>query len=688
MGSRVSTLAALLAPSDRPTLVITNIHAVMQKLLPPDALRGQHLAIRAGDRKPIADISKYLEGNAYNRASTVREVGEYAIRGGIVDLYPPDADAPMRIDFFGDEIERIQSFDPITQLSTGKVDGIFLMPAREVMLSADTIANFRTGYRELFGSAALKDPIYETISDSRPFPGMEHYLPLFYPNAATVFDYLPADCAITLDHQWQVAAHDHSVQIHDYYQAREEFGNKSGATYRALPPEKLYLTENEITAAIKSRNAAQMDPFNTEFIRPIPSFTEARAQRGASVFQAVGDFIQSEQSHNKKVLLTAYSEGSSERLLHLFSEHAPNVRFDHAILPIEKGFITQNLALITEEDILGDRLVRTPKRKSNQKFIAELAALTPGDLVVHTEHGIGRFMSLETINVAGAAHDCLLLEYLGHDRLYIPVENLDVLTRFGQGEAQLDKLGGVAWQSRKATVKKRLKDMAEELIKVAAARAMNRADSLAPPEHGYDEFCARFPYAETEDQLKAIEDVLTDLQSGKPTDRLICGDVGFGKTEIALRAAFVGAMAGMQVAICAPTTLLARQHYQNFKERFAGLPVRIGQISRLVHAKEAKRTKQDLRDGKVDIIIGTHALLGKEIAFKQLGMLIVDEEQRFGVKQKERLKQLRANIHVITLTATPIPRTLQMAFSGVKDLSLITTPPVDRLAVRHVCDAV
>jgi len=682
IGARVAALMNLLSATDGPTLIITNIHAVMQKLMPPEALRGHGLSLRAGGRTNIKGIQNYLESNAYTRASTVREVGEYAIRGGIVDLFPSDADTPMRIDLFGGEIEKIQTFDPITQLSMGMVNEIKLIPAREVILTPETIANFRTGYRELFGSAALKDPMYEAITAGRPFPGMEHWLPLFYEKTAILFDYLSPDCDVTLDHQGEVAAHEWSRHIQDHYAARQEFFGKSGAIYRPLPPAQLYLNEKEFSAQVGKFNAAATDPFDVKFIRPLPSFAEARSQRGAHIFHTVAEFIRGAQAENKKVLLAGYSDGSLERLVHLFSEHEADLKFDTAVLPIEKGFITKDLVLITEEDILGDRLVRAPKRRSNQKFMQELAALSPGDLVVHAEHGIGKFISLETIMVAGAAHDCLLLEYSGGDRLYVPVENLDVLTRFGQAEAQLDRLGGAAWQSRKSAVKKRLKDMADELIKIAAARALNTAETMAPPEHGFDEFCARFPYVETEDQLKAIEDVLGDLQSGRATDRLICGDVGFGKTEVALRAAFVAAMSGMQVAICAPTTLLARQHYHSFTQRFAGLPIRIAQLSRLVAAKDAKQIKTDLKDGKIDIIIGTHALLGSEIGFKHLGLMIVDEEQRFGVKQKEKLKALKNNVHVITLTATPIPRTLQMAFSGVKDLSLITTPPVDRLAVR------
>ncbi|MFL5186801.1 MAG: transcription-repair coupling factor, partial [Microvirga sp.] len=355
------------------------------------------------------------------------------------------------------------------------------------------------------------------------------------------------------------------------------------------------------------------------------------------------------------------------------------------IWPLESGFETADLAVISEQDILGDRLVRQ-KRKSKrpQDFLTEVAALTPGDLVVHVDHGIGRFEGLKTIEAAGAPHDCLELHYAGGDRLFLPVENIELLTRYGseETEVQLDKLGGGAWQARKARMKQRIREMAGALMKIAAARILKDAPRLTPPEGLYDEFASRFPYDETEDQLNAIEAVLDDMASGRPMDRLVCGDVGFGKTEVALRAAFVAAMGGKQVAVVVPTTLLSRQHYRTFCDRFRGLPLNVAQASRFVPAAEMKKTKEGLADGSVDIVIGTHAVLGKTIKFKDLGLIIVDEEQHFGVSHKERLKELRAEVHVLTLSATPIPRTLQLALTGVRELSLITTPPVDRLAVR------
>ena len=354
------------------------------------------------------------------------------------------------------------------------------------------------------------------------------------------------------------------------------------------------------------------------------------------------------------------------------------------VLPLDHGFTTPEVAVLTEQDMLGDRLVRRRKRKkSADAFLAEIASLSPGDLVVHADHGIGRYEGLTQIPVSKTPHDCVAIEYAGGDKLYLPVENIELLSRYGSESegVTLDRLGGEAWQRRRARMKERIREIAGELIKTAAERA-TRTAPVAEPDSAFPQFVDRFPYEETDDQDRAIADVLQDLDAGKPMDRLVCGDVGFGKTEVALRAAFVVAMAGMQVALICPTTLLARQHYSNVVERLQGFPVEVGRLSRLVPAAEAKRTKEGLERGTVDIVIGTHALLAKGIKFKRLGLVIVDEEQHFGVTHKERLKALKADVHVLTLTATPIPRTLQMAMSGLRELSVIQTPPVDRLAVR------
>ncbi len=431
------------------------------------------------------------------------------------------------------------------------------------------------------------------------------------------------------------------------------------------------------------------------------NFAAERAEPGRNVFEAVTKHVFALQAARKRVIVALWSEGARERMSHVLAEHGlnnltpvaswqaaqglPLPEVALAVLGLESGFETADAAVIGEQDILGDRLVR-PRRAARrpENFIAEATSLAAGDLVVHVDHGIGRFVGLRAIEAAGAPHDCLEIHYAGGDKLFLPVENTELLSRYGSEETSvdLDRLGGGAWQARKARMKSRIREIAGALIKVAAERQTREAPRLTV-EHGpYDEFCASFPYEETEDQQAAIDVAVNELASGRPMDRLICGDVGFGKTEVALRAAFVAAMNGKQVAVVVPTTLLARQHYKTFSERFRGFPVKIGQASRLVSGKELTAVKKGIADGSIDIVVGTHALLGKAIAFKDLGLLIVDEEQHFGVTHKEKLKQLRAEVHVLTLTATPIPRTLQLALSGVRDLSIIASPPVDRLAVR------
>jgi len=521
-----------------------------------------------------------------------------------------------------------------------------------------------------------------------------------------------------LDHQAFEAIDARFQQIADFYLARQSLYEASkrarkkdgSVAYKPAPIDGLYLSQDTLKAALNPRAVALFSPFeipgDAQAIdgqgQRIKDFASARVTKQESgLYAELRATIEEHQKQNRRVALACYSQGSAERLAGLLRTHGISAQTSiptHealkkldtklvglVILGLEHGFVSPDLTLISEQDILGDRMVRPArKRKAAKQFQLELGSLNPGDFVVHADHGIGRYEGLETLVVLGLSHDCVKLIYDGGDKLFVPVENLDLLTRYGSEEsgAILDKLGGLGWQQRKSRVKKRLKDMADALMKIAAERQIRKGEIIETPEGTYQEFVARFPYAETEDQDRAIAEVLTDLSSGKPMDRLVCGDVGFGKTEVALRAAFVAVQAGLQVAVVVPTTLLARQHYNNFTTRFHGFPVRIAQLSRLVSTSEAKRTKEDMKDGRVDIVVGTHALLGKDVAFRALGLLIIDEEQHFGVKQKERLKELRSEVHVLTLTATPIPRTLQLALAGVRELSLIATPPLDRLAVR------
>src|SRR5262245_47641904 len=715
VAERLETLVRLAAPKKLGTqarIVLASVGAALQKVPPRSLYAEAAIVLRKGQTVDVGWLTGFLGENGYGRSETVMEPGEFAVRGGLIDLFPPGTPEPLRLDLFGDTLDAIRSFDPMSQRSTGVREEVVLLPVSEVLLTKESIARFRSGYRELFGNVS-DDALYEAVSAGQRHVGMEHWLPLFHERLETLIDYCP-EAVVTADHQISDAFAARHELITDYYDARLKTGAKGGmsgaADYRPVPPERLYLKPSEWDRLLDGHSVAQFTVFDAPPDAPNTlelhgrrheGFAQARTAQGVNLFDEVGRHVSAANAAGRRVVIAGYTEGSATRLQHLLQEHGaatPVLVHDHAMLgglppgtvgvaiwPLEHGFVLDGLEVIAEEDILGDRLSRPARRRRpSERFIAEAAALSEGDLVVHREHGVGRYEGLVTLEIQNARHDCLRLTYEGGDKLFVPVENIDVLSRYGAGEesAQLDRLGGVAWQSRKARLKQRIADMADRLIKIAAERAVRRGETMVPPEGLYDEFCARFPYAETDDQLQAIADVLEDLSSGKPMDRLICGDVGFGKTEVALRAAFVAALSGKQVAVIAPTTLLARQHHRTFVERFEGLPLRIGRLSRLVGAKEAKTTKQAAKEGTVDIVIGTHALLAKSVEFGDLGLLVVDEEQHFGVAHKERLKELRADVHVLTLTATPIPRTLQLALTGVRDMSVIATPPVDRLAVR------
>ncbi|MCB2014050.1 MAG: transcription-repair coupling factor [Sphingobium sp.] len=706
---RLAGLHALQAPVKGPQLVITTAAAITQRTLTPFRVRQLVARLAPGENIAIEKLTALLTANGYSRTDTVHDAGEYAVRGGIVDLYPGGAPEPLRLDFFGDEIETLRSFDPNTQRSTGDVKSFTLLPASEVLLDEDTIKRFRSRYRELFGATATGDPLYQAVSEGRRLAGMEHWLPLFEERLVSLTEHLSEDALIIRDGGTTGAAQTRFEAIADYHQNRTAAMAADPGSYRPLAPDQLYLTSAEWDAAIAVAPMHITSPFHEPESANVLDFAVDAARdfapertQGANVYDAVAVHIENQRKADRKVVIASYSAGARERLAGLLEEHKAGALAQAngwqdalglaakgstalIVLPLDHGFASDDITLITEQDMLGDRLVRRAKRKkSADAFMAELATLTPGDLVVHADHGIGKYEGLTSIPVGNAPHDCVALEYAGGDKLYVPVENLDVLSRYGaenEGVA-LDRLGGEAWQRRKARMKERIREIAGDLLKVAAARALRPAPVAEPDNGGYPAFVDRFPYEETEDQDRAISDVIGDLSAGRAMDRLVCGDVGFGKTEVALRAAFVAAMAGQQVALICPTTLLARQHHRNFVERFSGFPLNIGRLSRLVPAAEAAKTKEGLADGTVDTVIGTHALLAKGLEFKRLGLVIVDEEQRFGVVHKERLKQLKSDVHVLTLTATPIPRTLQMAMSGLRELSVIQTPPVDRLAVR------
>lgn len=703
--ARMACLAAFVHGMPKKYVLLTTLNAATQKVPARDILRTSAFTAHVGERIDEKALREFLVRMGFAQAPTVMEPGDYAVRGGIIDIFPPGDTGPVRLDMFGDILDGIRQFDPATQMTTERLDRIELAPVSEVILDDASITRFRQNYRIEFGAAGTDDPLYEAVSAGRKYQGIEHWLPFFHENLETLFDYMP-EATLSFYDQFTPARLARWDSIEDQYQTRQHALTQKGrldTVYKPVPAGLLYLDEQAWGAATENHRSLQFSPL------PKPSgpgvidaggrigrnFSPERQQENISLFGALADHVR-KRLQSGPVVIASYSEGARERLAGLIEDEglAETIEISDfrsvgkrglylMVWGLEHGFQTENLTVISEQDVLGDRLIRAPRKKRRaENFLTETQSLSPGDLIVHVDHGIGRYQGMEVITALGAAHECLLLEYAENSKLYLPVENIELLSRYGHEEGLLDRLGGGAWQAKKAKLKQRIRDMADRLIRIAAERALRKAPIIEPPLGMWDAFLTRFPYQETDDQLQAISDVLDDMSSGQPMDRLICGDVGFGKTEVALRAAFVAAMSGVQVAIIAPTTLLARQHAKSFAERFRGFPLEVRQLSRFVSAKDAQATRDGLARGTVDIVVGTHALLAKGVRFQNLGLLIVDEEQHFGVTHKERLKQMRSDIHVLTLTATPIPRTLQLSLSGVRDLSIIGTPPIDRLAIR------
>ncbi|AVI58289.1 transcription-repair coupling factor [Paracoccus yeei] len=712
MAARMAVLTALAHGAIKgPFILLTTLAAAMQRVPPRDALREASFSARVGDRMDEGALRAFLARMGFSQAPTVTEPGDFAVRGGIIDIYPPGDSGPIRLDMFGDVLESARRFDAETQRSTEKLDHLDLAPMSEVILDEAAITRFRQNYRAEYGGGA-NDPLYEGISAGRKMAGMEHWLPWFHDRLESLLSYLPEASVVADDHLDQVRdARLHTIR--EQFDARHEALARKGGTdtvYRPVPPRAMFPDEAEWADWLKPHRVLRLS------VLPQPpgpgvldaggrvgrNFAPERQAEKGNLFKALADHVRSLQA-SRRVVIASFSEGARERLSGLIADEGikgakpiADLRdlpdqpgaLGLAVWPLEEGFTSDGqatgpLAVISEQDVLGDRLIRGAKRRRKaENFLRDTTTLTPGDLVVHVEHGIGRYKGLETVMALGVPHDCVALEYAGGDRLFLPVENIELLSRYGHEEGLLDKLGGGAWQARKARLKERIKLIADKLMRVAAERLLRPAPVLEPEHHEVESFAARFPYTETEDQASAISDVAEDLAAGRPMDRLVVGDVGFGKTEVAMRAAFIAASQGRQVAVVAPTTLLARQHFRTFAERFRGTAINVRPLSRFVSAKDAAETRKGLAEGTVDIVVGTHAVLAKQVRFKNLGLLIVDEEQHFGVAHKERLKELRSDIHVLTLTATPIPRTLQLSLTGVRDLSIIGTPPVDRLSIR------
>ncbi len=726
IASRINCLHRLIKNNfSKKTLIITTINAILQKTVPLSLIKNLGFKIEVGDEISIDLLAESLIDNGFNRNTIARGISEFAIRGNIVDIICPQSHIATganfiddligyRLDFFGDTVEGIKVFDPLTQITSNKISKINLLPMAEVNLSDKAINNFRNNYRTIFG-VPQEDMMYNAICEGRNYAGLEHFMSLFYDqNLSNFFEYLN-NPQISFSNAILDAKDRRLKTITEYYQARVDSlkeSKNSGAIYNPLPTQHLYIGDAEfknelnknlvinfVTTPLLENNENSGRFIDLE-IKPIPDFALASRANKVNTFELFKNFLQ-EEFKDHKIILSCFSSGSLERLRKILLDHDINSKvIEQATeklaknqiglitLPMSNGFYSSDLMLIGESSLLGEKIGRQSAKKSAQGILTEGVTLQVGELVVHRYHGIGKFDGLHNIEAGGIKNDFLKILYFGSDVLFVPVEDINLITRYGSENAliELDRLGNNSWQNRREKVRKKIKIAAEQLIKIAAERQLKKAPILIPNLMEYEEFKARFGFEETEDQLKVIAEVEEDLQKGSPMDRLVCGDVGFGKTEVAIRAAFIAASnqtGKHQVAIITPTTLLCRQHYHNFVNRFKDTNIKIAQLSRMVSTAEAKKIKQDLEDGKVDIVIGTHALLNKNIKFKKLGLMIVDEEQHFGVIQKERLKELRSEVHILTLSATPIPRTLQMSLSGVKELSIIATPPVDRMAVRN-----
>ncbi len=693
-------------------VLVIPVGTLLQRLPPPEYLHAQTLLLDIGDRLSLTDTRRRLESAGYTCVSQVMTHVEFAVRGSILDIFPMGHDTPFRIDLFDEEVESIRTFDPETQRSLEKVKTIQLLPAREFPFNETGIARFRQGFRTCFEGDPQRRLIYREISNGNAPGGIEYYLPLFFERTATLFDYLPAGHLNIFSTGVRPQAEYFLAQVRDRYEQRRHDLDRP-----LLPPEQLYLREDELSGRLldgpaielhtepleeRRRGFADYANFATASLPPLA--LQARAGQPAA---ALKDFL---ATGPRRVLFVAESAGRRELLWQQLREYdlRPRLVADWAaflrgqdqqalcVAPLEQGLWLERegLALITETQIYGER-VRQERRRRRQaardpeQIIRNLTELRIGSPVVHEEHGVGRYLGLQTLKAGGLETEFLALEYAQGDKLYVPVASLHLISRYaGASEeaAPLHRLGGDQWERIKRKAAEQIRDVAVELLDLYARRATRPGFAFPSQEAEYASFAASFPFEETPDQQIAIESVLADMHSPRPMDRLICGDVGFGKTEVAMRAAFVAVQGGKQVAVLVPTTLLAQQHFENFSDRFADWPVRVESLSRFSSARQQQGILEGLRQGQVDIVIGTHKLLQPEVGFKDLGLLIIDEEHRFGVRHKERLKALRAEVDILTLTATPIPRTLNLSMSGLRDLSIIATPPLERHPIKtFVC---
>jgi len=703
ISGRLSTLYKLSTANQ--VAIITPISTLMQRLCPPDYLQGHTFLLNQNDRLNIEQTRLRLEKAGYRCVNQVREHGEFAVRGSIMDLFPMGSHLPYRIDLFSDEIDSIRTFSPETQRTLEKQEKIELLPAKEFPLTDDAIELFRQQWRSQFSGNPLNCPLYQDISEGICTPGIEYYLPLFFDKTATLFDYLKEDTLIINVGDTHKKAQEFWHEINSRFEQRA-----NDVTRPLLAPQQLFIPTEDIFYHISQRSnirvqthlISDMDETNAFHFQTEQPQHFAVDHKSKQPLESLEKFL---SVYSGRVLFCAETTGRREVLLSLFNsiQFHPKLylswhefvnddaAYGITVAPLDQGMCLNEpkINLIAETQLFGTRIMQRRRRKEtvqdSDAIIKDLTELQVGAPIVHLDHGVGRYLGLQTLNVGEQLTEFLCIEYSGGDKLYVPVASLHLISRYSGVDpehAPLHKLGTEQWQRAKRKAAEQLRDVAAELLEIYAKRETALGYACKQLDGQYAAFVDAFPFEETPDQQQAIERVIKDMSLEKPMDRLICGDVGFGKTEVAMRAAFIAVQNNKQVAILVPTTLLAQQHYQNFQDRFADWPIQVEMLSRFRSAKEQARAIEQLALGKIDIIIGTHKLLQETIQFKSLGLLVIDEEHRFGVKQKERLKSLRLNVDILTLTATPIPRTLNMAFSGIRDLSIIATPPARRLSVK------
>jgi len=699
VSQRIATLYQL--PELSHGVLVVPITTALHRLAPKRFLLGSSLVLDVGQKLDVEQMRLRLEAAGYRCVDTVYEHGEFAVRGALIDLFPMGSALPYRIDLFDDEIETLRTFDPENQRSIDKVESIRLLPAREFPLKKEAVTGFRARFRERFDVDFRRCPIYQDLSTGITPAGIEYYLPLFYEETATLFDYLPEDSQVFSLPGIEQAAEQFWNDVRNRYEERRVDPERP-----LLPPAELFMPVEDCFARLKlwPRVVASQQDVEPGIGRerfPAQPLPELAIESKAS--EPLGKLRQFLDGFPGRVLFTAESAGRREVLLELLARLklrpqevegwggflASEERLAIAIAPLDEGLLLDEVALVAESPLFGQRVMQRRRREKcrdgGDNVIKNLTELREGAPVVHIDHGVGRYQGLVTLEIEGQAQEFLLLQYADEAKLYVPVASLHLIARYTGSDdalAPLHKLGSETWQKAKRKAAEQVRDVAAELLDIYARRAARQGYAFKDPQVDYETFAAGFPFEETPDQQAAIDAVREDLLSAKPMDRLVCGDVGFGKTEVAMRAAFIAVHGGKQVAVLVPTTLLAQQHYNSFRDRFADWPVRVEVMSRFKSAKEVQNAITELADGKIDILIGTHKLLQDDVKFSNLGLVIIDEEHRFGVRQKEQLKALRSEVDILTLTATPIPRTLNMSIAGMRDLSIIATPPARRLSVR------